>query len=149
LKKYNIPNVTFIHNVYAFLDQTGIQRFKENDIYVDQYISVSKKATLYAYKKLGINKNKIITIPNGLNIGEHVEREKNIEHINRKDFGLSKTDYVFLNVASYNLHKGHYLMADTISRTLKKRKDIKILCIGNIINPNHEEELQNYLKKID
>ncbi len=147
LKNNKIPNITFIHNVYAFLDNSALQKFKENDLYVDLYISVSKNATIYANKILGIPNKKIITISNGLNIDEHLQREKNINKINRNDFGLAKNDYIFLNVASYNLHKGHYLMADAMKNILKKRKNIKILCIGNIINPNHIEEFQNYLNK--
>jgi glycosyltransferase involved in cell wall biosynthesis len=146
LKSHKIPNITFIHNVYAFLNGPVLQKFKEDDKYVDLYISVSNKAAYYANKKLGISQEKIVTIPNGLIIEEHFEREKNAKLIKREDFGLSENDYVFLNVASYNLHKGHYLMVDAMKKILKTRNDIKILCIGNIIYPPHIEELTNYLK---
>lgn len=146
LKNHKIPNITFIHNVYAFLNGPVLQKFKEDDKYVDLYISVSNKATYYANKKLGIPKEKIVTIPNGLIIEEHFEREKNAKSIKRADFGLAENDYVFLNVASYNLHKGHYLMVDAIKKVLKIRNDIKILCIGNVIYPPHVEELTSYLK---
>lgn len=145
LKKYNIPNITFIHNVYAFLSSDILQQFKNNDQYVDQYISVSKKATLYTTKKIGIQERKITTISNGLNVEDHLIREKNIKKIKRQDFGLKSNDYVFLNVASYNLHKGHYLMADAMHKILTKRKDIKILCIGNVINPVHIDKLKEFL----
>lgn len=146
LKSYNIPNITFIHNVYAFLSKQAVDDFKNNDKYIDRYISVSKNATRYANEKFGISLEKIITIPNGLIIKEHLEREKKIRPISREEFNLFPEDYVFLNVASYNLHKGHYLMIDAMKTIIKVRQDIKIICIGNIIYPPHVKELTEYLK---
>lgn len=143
--KLRIPNVTFIHNVYAFLTQDKIDKFKKDDKYVGAYIAVSKKAAYYARKRLGIPLNKIITIPNGLIIEEHLNRMRNATLISRSSFGVSEDDYLFLNVASYNLHKGHYLMAEAMEHILKTRKDIKILCIGNIIYPPHVEEFRRYI----
>ena len=146
-KVLNVPNITFIHNVYAFLDETMLKKLKACDKLVNTYISVSNNATRYAIKKIGLSEKKIITIPNGLIIEEHQERLKNLIRLNRSDFGLEERDYVFLNVASYNLHKAHYLIADAMKKVLKKRNDIKIICIGNIIVPAHFEEFKNYLKE--
>lgn len=146
LKKNNIPNITFIHNVYAFLCGEALKDFIENDKYVDFYISVSKNATRYANERLGIASEKIITVPNGLIVEEHEERRNNSVPISKKDYGILPEDYLFLNVASYNLHKGHYLMADAMKKVLKKRNDIKIICIGNVICPPHINELREYLR---
>lgn len=140
-----IPNVTFIHNVYAMLDAAGVAAFKADDAYVDRYISVSRKATEFAVGPLGIDPGKIRTIPNGLIIEEHLRREAEAVPAQRSQFGLTDDDYVFLNVASYNLHKGHYLMADAMSLILNLRSDIKILCVGNVIYPPHIDELTRFL----
>lgn len=146
-KFFNIPNITFIHNVYAFLSNEMIKKLKSYDELINTYISVSKNATNYAVEKIGLNKDKIVTIPNGIIIEEHEERLKNLKKIKRSDYGLDENDYVFLNVASYNLHKGHYLMAEAMMKILKKRKDIKILCIGNVIVESHVEQYKKYLKE--
>ncbi|MCG6205037.1 glycosyltransferase [Rhodopseudomonas sp. HC1] len=144
-RERGIPNVTFIHNVYAMLDVAGVAAFKADDAYVDRYISVSRKATEYAVGPLGIKPAKIETIPNGLIIEEHLRREAQAVPVQRERFGLSDDDYVFLNVASYNLHKGHYLMADAMNLILNLRSDVKILCIGNVIYPPHIEQLTRFL----
>lgn len=146
LKEYNIPNITFIHNVYAFLSGKPLERFKLDDCNVDLYISVSNNAKRYAVERLGINAAKIITIRNGLILEEHISREKNTFQRSRSEFGLSDSDYVFLNPASYNLHKGHYVMIDAMKKILNVRSDIKILCIGNIIYEPHFHELKDYLQ---
>lgn len=144
-RRRRIRNITFIHNVYAFLTGDALARFQSDDKYVEKYVSVSAKATEYAVRRLDIAADKIVTVPNGLIIEEHEEREKNAEILNREAFGLAPDDYVFLNVASYNLHKGHYVMADAMRRVIQTHPHVKILCIGNVIYPPHVEELRHYL----
>ena len=141
-RKLGIPNITFIHNVYAMLRGEALDNFIANDAFVDRYISVSQLATDYAVGKLGIAQEKIETIPNGLIFDEHQHRFEKSQPINRADFGIAENDYLFLNVASYNLHKAHYLMADAMRLILKKRSDIKILCVGNTKYPPHIDQVR-------
>ncbi|GAC1044644.1 glycosyltransferase family 4 protein [Rhizobium sp. No.120] len=142
-----IPNVTFIHNVYAFMPDNVRATFQKNDKYVTRYISVSNKASIFAEKNLGVSPDKVVTIPNGLIIAEHEQRLLEPSKLTRSDLGIRDTDYVFLNPASYNLHKGHYLMANSLKRILRERDDIKILCIGNTIYPPHVAELTDYIER--
>lgn len=142
-----IPNVTFIHNVYAFMPDSVRAAFQKNDKYVTRYISVSNKASIFAEKNLGVSPDKVVTIPNGLIIAEHERRLLEPSKLTRADLGIRDTDYVFLNPASYNLHKGHYLMANSLKRILRERDDIKILCIGNTIYPPHVAELTDYIER--
>ncbi|WP_244826080.1 glycosyltransferase family 4 protein [Caballeronia sp. TF1N1] len=140
-----IPNITFIHNVYAFFSTEQARSFAENDRFVDRYVSVSQNATCYAVQNLGVTASKVITVPNGLIISEHEAREQKPVKLTRAELGLAETDYVFANIASYNLHKGHYVMADAMKHLLKQRDDIKILCVGNVVYPPHVEALKLYL----
>jgi glycosyltransferase involved in cell wall biosynthesis len=144
--KLGIPNITFIHNVYAFFSKEQTDAFAHNDKYVSRYISVSKNATRYAVHKLGVAAEKIVTVPNGLIIAEHEERMKKTRHLDRVSLGIAAKDYVFANVAAYNLHKGHYLMAHAMQILLKTRQDVKILCVGNVVYPPHLEDLKKHLK---
>jgi len=146
-RSLGIPNITFIHNVYAFMPEQMVRNFQKDDQFVDLYISVSKKATRYAIKRLGVDPEKVVTVPNGLIIEEHRKREEISPEIDRAQFGIRPGDYIFLNVASYNLHKGHYLMAEAMKRLKGKRNDIKLLCIGNEIFPPHVEGLRAYLRE--
>ncbi|HEM7854025.1 glycosyltransferase family 4 protein [Burkholderia multivorans] len=143
--RLGIPNITFIHNVYAFFSDEQARAFADNDRYVDRYVSVSKNATRFAVTNLGVSASKVVTVPNGLILSEHEAREKQPPKLTRTQLGLSDTDYVFANVASYNLHKGHYVMADAMRHLLARRRDVKILCVGNVIYPPHVDALRRYL----
>jgi glycosyltransferase involved in cell wall biosynthesis len=143
--RHKIPNITFIHNVYAFFSPEQGETFARNNQYVDCYVSVSKNATRFAVENLGVSANKVKTVPNGLIISEHEARDKKPAKLTRAELGLADTDYVFANIASYNLHKGHYVMADAMRHLLQQRRDVKILCVGNVIYPPHVQALRQYL----
>lgn len=145
-RELGIPNLTFIHNVYAFLNGEALDHFRQDDTYVDRYISVSPKATDYAASRLGIDRGKIVTVPNGLLIDEHVARAQAAKPVTRAQFGIREDDYVFLNVASYNLHKSHYLMAEAMHMLLRKTDRVRIICIGNTIVPHHVQALREHLE---
>jgi glycosyltransferase involved in cell wall biosynthesis len=141
----NIPNITYIHGVYAFLRGQLLDTFKDVDRFVDRYISVSRNATHYATARFGLRPEKIVTIPNGLIIDQHEEHVPHPGRVSREELGLAGSDYVFLNVASYNLHKGHYLMADAMRRLRQTRDDIKIICIGDTVNRSHLNGFRKHL----
>jgi glycosyltransferase involved in cell wall biosynthesis len=145
-RNLGIPNITFIHNVYAMLTGDALSNFKADDHFVETYISVSPKATRYASNRLGVDSTKIVTIPNGLIVHEHQDRALLAAPADRGRFGLKPSDYVFLNVASYNLHKGHYLMAQAMDIIRRQRSDIKLVCVGNEIYPPHVQQLRDYIK---
>ena len=98
-----IPNVTFIHNVYAFLSAPQRSALLGNDRYVTRYIAVSEKAARYAAGSIGLPAGKIVTIPNGLIVAEHEARARRPMALTRAELGLRESDYVFIHPASYNI----------------------------------------------
>jgi glycosyltransferase involved in cell wall biosynthesis len=146
-RQLGIPNITFIHNVYANLSGDALQNFRDDDQYVDRYVAVSANAARYAVHRLGVPPAKVRTIPNGLILAEHELADQRATAADRASLGIAPDDYVFLNVASYNLHKAHYLMAEAMQIVLKHRQHIKIVCIGNEIHPPHVRHLRDYLQR--
>jgi glycosyltransferase involved in cell wall biosynthesis len=142
-----IPVVCVIHNVYAFFHDAQRRRFSEEDAYVAHYISVSAKATTYAIERLGIAPAKITTIPNGLDLDDAARRRADARPADRARLGIARRDYVFLNVAAYNLHKGHHVMAAAMRLLLGRRRDIRIVCVGNTVVPAHVAALRAQLAR--
>jgi glycosyltransferase involved in cell wall biosynthesis len=140
-----IPVVNVIHNVYAFLDDAQRAAFTAEDSHVAHHISVSPKATLYATGRLGIAPDRVTTIPNGLDVAEYERRRADAKPADRERLGIAPGDYVFLNVAAYNLHKGHHVMAAAMRMLLQRRRDIRIVCVGNTVNPTHLRALRQGL----
>lgn len=143
-----IPNITFIHNVYAFLTEPAKAELRRNDQYIARYVSVSRQATEFAIHNIGLPAHKIVTIPNGLIISEHRDRERRPMALTRAELGVGEHDYVFVHVASYNLHKGHFVIADAMRKVLRERQDIKVVCVGNVIVPSHLNMLREHLRSL-
>ena len=147
--RHGVPNITFIHNVYAFVGPEQRASLLANDQHVTRYIAVSQKAARYAAAGIGLPAAKITTIANGLILAEHEERAARPVQLTRAELGLKETDYVFLHPASYNLHKGHYLIAAALMQIRRTRDDIKVLCVGNDVYPPHVAELRAYVEQHD
>lgn len=145
---FRIPNITFIHNVYAFLDKEKKDEILKNDKYVSRYISVSNAATRYAVEKLKLKADKIKTIPNGIIVEKHALEENLASEMTFPLLGHIKTDdFVFLNVAAYNLHKGHYLIVDALKQVIKKYPNAKVICIGSTVYEPHLADLKRVIKE--
>ena len=145
-KFFGIPNITFIHNIYAFLDEDKKRKLLEDDKYVTRYISVSDTATSYAVNNLNLSPLKIATIPNGIIVSQHEDLLRESTNLLPQDIpGLNDTDFIFLNVAAYNLHKGHYLMASALKEVNSVHPNAKILCVGSEVYLPHLQELKKYL----
>ena len=140
-----IPAIAVIHNVYAFMDEAQRRRFAADDARIAHYIAVSRNAARYAGERLGIAPARITTIPNGLDLAAYQRRAAAARPAPRPP-GIAPGDYVFLNVAAYNLHKGHHLMAAAMRLLLAQRQDIRIVCVGNTVNPEHLRTLRARLK---
>ena len=147
LARRGVPVVSFIHNVYAFMDAAQRARFAADDRMVTRYVAVSEKAALYATARLGIAAERIVAIPNGLDLEETARRAAAARPVDRASLGIAAGDCVFLNVASYNLHKGHYVMAAALRALLARRQDIRIVCVGNVVHPPHLDGLRAYLRE--
>jgi acetyltransferase-like isoleucine patch superfamily enzyme/glycosyltransferase involved in cell wall biosynthesis len=138
-----IPIICFIHNIYAFMTDQARRAFRTSDRYVLRYIAVSSKAAEYAIANLGVSRDKVVIVPNGLDFSKYPLDA--LATISRPQLKIGVDDYVFLNPASYNLHKGHYLMAAAMKRVLQIRSDVRILCVGNEIHSPSVEKLKKYL----
>jgi glycosyltransferase involved in cell wall biosynthesis len=137
---YNIPIVYTIHNMYIWADDRFIESRKNIYNKVTKFIAVSEKVRDFFSKKFDINKDKIVTICNGLDIKElqQITEEK------REDYGYSEKDFIFINVSSFNWHKFHILMLRAVEKLHAKYPNFKLLFIGNI----HGEDCIAYLKRI-
>jgi hypothetical protein len=72
---------------------------------VDRYIAVSPNAARCAVQRLGIPKPKIRIIPNSLILPWHDQACQCAKAVDRAALCIAPDDYVFLNVAFYNLCK--------------------------------------------
>lgn len=140
-----VPNITYIHNVYAFFSPKQLRDFRRADRFVRGYIAVSSMAADYAASNLGVSPSKILVVPNGYKNSAVPARE--LQTISRSALGLAETDFVFICPANLNLHKGFFLLLEAlgIARVMEPR--IKVISLGGPVYAPHAELLKETIKQ--
>jgi glycosyltransferase involved in cell wall biosynthesis len=137
LKKLNIPSIVTAHGVdiqknpatgYGHrLDPEKEQNIKETLSKFNATIAISKNIA-EEYIKLGVPANKIIKIPNGVNIKKIQSMKINEKKI-RKKYNLPDKK-IILSVGRYLNVKGFDLIPQIIANLLKLRKNFIWVLIG-------------------
>lgn len=134
-KQHNVKTIYTIHNNYIWMNKNDVEFRKQFYSYIDKFVAVSSQVKEYFLNRFGVDENKVTVIPNGI---EYIET-KEIEPISRSEAGVNETDFVLLDVASFNLNKYHFVQLAALAKLIKKHPDIKLILIGNI----HEQEYYN------
>ena len=97
--KLNIPFIQVVHNVYAWLDESGRQNFTNSIPNTMLFIAVSPVVREYTVKELGVPDKKCITIANGIETRKFIPLEPQEKAEKRKELGFAPDEYLFISVA--------------------------------------------------
>lgn len=116
-----------------------------HDLTIGRFIKYAKICTALTkldfreYKKLGVKKEKIIELPNGINIENFKKiNKKNLESFKKK-YGLEKN--IVLHVGRIHKSKGLNYLVKAI-----KELDVKLLIVGE--DAGYKEELLKKIKRL-
>ena len=144
IKDMDIPAVVVtVHNFLIFQDSNIIMRSLASMIerrlekYTDKMITVSSSLKRSLIDIEGISENKIVTIPNGIDIKywKADNRKKSL----RKELGLKDDDFIVANVGRFVPFKGHKVLLEATKIACEKRAELKIAIAGD--GPLKEELL--------
>jgi glycosyltransferase involved in cell wall biosynthesis len=125
------------HGVEKWRLEKGL--IKRNSFVIDRFISILQTKILAVshaccndlVKIKRIPRKKIVVVRNGRDLSNFIPlspaRRKNLRAL----YGLSDYTYVFGVMARLDFQKGHVYLFDAICKLLKKRKDFKLLVIGD------------------
>jgi len=133
-KKYHIPYIVQAHGaVLPVFEKQGIKKIYDilwgNQILRDasKLIAVSK-VEKDQYLKMGMPENKIVIIPNGIDVSEY---ETLPEHgIFRKKYGIESDEKVILYLGRLHKSKGLDFLINTFGDLSNLDKDVKLVIVG-------------------
>jgi len=114
--------------------------------FVKNYLANSESVKNFYVEKIGVKKEKIAVIHNGIDTDfyDTVKRNENL----RENFGIKKEDIAIICVANLHINKGHRYLLEAFEEVYKENKKIKILLAGD---GNEKENLlrqmENYQSK--
>lgn len=142
----NLSVIQVVHNVYMWFDEDQKRGFQESSNHTKAYICVSDYAKEYTIARLGIEKEKCFTIPNGVEIQKFLQpvEQTVIENI-KKELNIQENNFVFLNVGSINHQKNQLSLVKAFKNVASLCANAKLILLGPIYEQNLFEEIQNFI----
>jgi glycosyltransferase involved in cell wall biosynthesis len=143
-----IPFVQVVHNTYVWLDERGVDAYREADAATAGYICVSAEVARYCDRRMGLAVDKMIVVPNGVDLGRlDAAREQDPERL-REELGLSPDDFVFLNVASIHATKAQAVLLGALARVVADRPRARLVVAGSASDPAYERRLRRRIVEL-
>lgn len=138
-----VRTIYTIHNNYIWADREFIADRKLKYPLIDLFVAVSSEVKEYFIKKFNIDVGKVEVIPNGVSqeLLDVFSPEK------RETYNLNKDDYVLTNVSSFIPNKFHPLMIVAMSKLVKKYPKLKLLFVGNVLDPVYFSNIKDLIQK--
>ncbi len=141
-----IPFVQVIHNAYAWLDDRAFDAYRKADAATTAYLCVSAETARYADRRMGLSAEKMIVVPNGVDL-DRIDAALNEDPSRtRAELGLSAEDFVFLNVASIHATKAHRLLVKAFARVIDERPSARLVIAGSTSDTDYESRLRREIE---
>lgn len=147
-KQAGIPFLQVIHNAYIWFNETQKQDFLHSAEYTTLFIAVSDWVKEYSIKKLALPENKIIVIPNGIDINRFShpslpDRALKLRH----EKGFSGNDILFTSIASISSQKNSFGLVQAFHAALPACPKAKLLMLGPVYDKDIYNRICQYIQK--
>lgn len=143
-----IPFVQVIHNAYAWLDDRAIDAYRMADAATSAYLCVSAETARYADRRMGLSVEKMIVVPNGVDLDRIDAALDEDTSRTRAELGLSAGDFVFLNVASIHATKAHRLLVKAFARVIDEQPSARLVIAGSTSDTDYESRLRREIEAL-
>jgi len=141
-ERAGVPIVYTVHNTYVWADEDFRLRRAAAYARVARFVAVSGAVARFFAARLQVDRDRIVTIPNGL----PADRLPEPEPVTRAELGIGEGDLVFVNVASINWYKYQSLLVAAMARLAESLPGARLLVLGNV----HDERCRAHLvREID
>lgn len=143
-----VPFVQVVHNTYVWLDERAIDAYREADAATTAYICVSAEVARYCDRRMGLPVDKMIVVPNGVDLGRlDAVRSEDPAPI-RAELGLASADFVFLNVASIHATKAQGFLVRAFARVIEDRPGARLVFVGSASDAAYERGLRREIHEL-
>ncbi|MHB1556758.1 MAG: glycosyltransferase [Isosphaeraceae bacterium] len=143
-----IPFVQVVHNTYVWLDEQAIDAYREADAFTTAYLCVSAEVARYCDRRLGLDVDKMVIVPNGVDVGRLDAARREQPGRLRSELGLADDDFVFLNVASIHATKAQKLLMRAMATVVAEFPRARLVLAGSASDPEYERQLRGRIAEL-
>lgn len=141
-----LPFVQVIHNIYMWFDRAQQAAFAHAARFTTAFVAVSEYAKHYSILRLGVEEERCIVIPNGIDSASFDAFDKRKARLEiRSKHGLGDQDFVFLSVGAINHQKNHIATVRAFATVAEELPRAKLVIVGPVYEQNLLEEIQHFI----
>jgi glycosyltransferase involved in cell wall biosynthesis len=145
--RLGMPVVSVVHNSYIWSDAALDQQVRRADLYITRYVAVSTGVKRYFCSKYGVSPDKVVVVPNGINISEYERAASERPVITRATLGLAADDVVLLNVASLIGTKAQVHAVKAVQAASARCAKLRLLLVGAPADQNYAAEVARVIEE--
>ena len=144
-----IPFVATLHNTYVWLAPQTAEQYRAADPHTAAYLCVSHRVATYADMALGLDVGKMRVLPNGIDTARlDLENLPANRRALRREWQVTDSDPVFLNVASIMATKAQLPLTHAFAATLKRRPGAKLVLLGGVMEESYLSEIKQAIDQL-
>lgn len=144
-----LPFVQVVHNTYVWLDEPAIDAYREADAFTTAYLCVSAEVARYCDRRIGLDVDKMVIVPNGVDVGRLDAARLQHPGKLRAELGLADDDFVFLNVASIHATKAQKLLMRAMAAVVAECPRARLVLAGSASDPEYERQLRDRIAELE
>lgn len=146
-RECGIQTIYTIHNVYTWFQDDVIKEYKRTIDKCDNIVAVSSFVKNYFCTRTGLRESRVEVIPNGIKVEELMNSEQLPQKFTREQLGIQKDEIVFAQIASFTAVKHQIGLIGVMEKVIKKKGNIRLLLVGNVLEQDYYKEFCQCLKK--
>jgi glycosyltransferase involved in cell wall biosynthesis len=143
-----VPFVQVMHNSYVWLSNELVEAFRDADRFTSAYVCVSPEVAYYSDCALGLSVEKMVIIPNGVDL-HSVSASPAMSSINlRKELKVDPEDLVYLSVGSIHGAKAQISLVKAMKTVARANDRAKLVLVGSAVDPDYEARLKAQIGRL-
>jgi len=147
--RLGIPFIQVLHNVYAWFDGPGKEMFAKAARHTTLFVAVSETVKEYSVEHLGVQAEKCLTIPNGVDLSRFTPEARQEAQRLRTQRGFSQEDFVFVAIASINRLKRMFALVKGFRCIRDLAPRARLVLLGYPYDKGYLDEIIAYIREND
>ena len=143
-----VPLVQVVHNSYVWLGQDTIEAFRAADRFTSAYVCVSPEVAYYCDCALGLSVEKMVIIPNGVDIQSLSAAPAASSIYLRRELKIDPEDLVYLSVGSIHGVKAQIPLVKAMKMVAQVNRRAKLVLAGSVVDPEYGERLKEQIAQL-
>lgn len=143
----DVPVVQVIHNIYMWLADGELRRFKDAAALTSRFVAVSAAVKEYSVRRIGVEADRCEVINNGIDVDRFSGSDRmTVRNRLRKQHGIGVNDFVFLDMAAINHQKNHGDVVRAFSHAVQGCDNAKLVVVGPVYEKGLHAEIKALVK---